>query len=127
MTEWSGDDLAQAPLGMVVYDHEGRPRRANPAFERMWGIHLADVAPDYSVHRDPRLAELGVLPLVARAFEGEAVTLPPMHYDTREIVGTGCGRWIRFSLYPVRDATGRIDHVTGICVDVSDQVLAEQQ
>jgi len=45
----------------------------------VFGITL-DQLRDYKILRDPELVRLGVMPLIERAFAGEAVTIEPIPY-----------------------------------------------
>ena len=115
----------QSPMSTVVYDAAGRPVAANPAFERLWGVGLADVPPSYSVLTDPQLEAAGVLPLVRRAFAGEVVAMPALCYDVSSTVGRGRTLWTQAHLYPVRDAAGQVDEVVLTHEDVTARREAE--
>ncbi|GLC28556.1 PAS domain-containing protein [Roseisolibacter agri] len=117
--------FAQSPVSTVVYDASGHPVAVNPAFERLWGAALADVPPDYSVLTDPQLEAAGVLPLVRRAFAGEAVSMPPLRYEMEHAVGRGRVLWTQAHLYPVRGATGAVEQVVLTHEDVTARHDAE--
>ena len=125
----------QSPSSTVVYDTDGRPIAVNRAFERLWGVRLADVPEGYSVLADPQLEAAGVLPLLRRAFgldgarspegEGEAVTLPPLRYDIASAAGRGRTLWTQAHAYPVRGANGRIERVVLSHDDITARRMAE--
>ena len=115
----------QSPVSTVVYDAAGRPVAANAAFERLWGARLADVPPTYSILADPQLEAAGVLPLVRRAFAGEAVVVPPVRYDVASLVGRGRTLWAQAHLYPLRGAAGQVDEVVLTHEDVTAKRDAE--
>jgi PAS domain S-box-containing protein len=119
----------QSPVSMVVYDAEGRLLALNPAFERLWGVRLADAPPDYCVLRDPQLEQQGVLPLIERAFAGESVTLPPVRYDISAASPSGRGRtlWTQAHLYALRDESGRVERVVLTHEDVTARLEAERE
>ena len=119
----------QSPVSMVVYDADGRLLALNPAFERLWGVRMADAPPDYSVLRDPQLERQGVLPLIARAFAGESVSLPAVRYDIAAASPTGRGRtlWTQAHLYALRDERGRVDRVVLTHEDVTARFEAERE
>jgi PAS domain S-box-containing protein len=118
--------LAQSPFSIALYDRRGRVVAGNAAYERHWGIRLADIPPDYSLLDDPQLARDGLLPLVRRAYAGEPVVLPVTRYDAAQATG-GVGRtvWTQGHCYPVRDAAGEITHVAVIHEDVTARVESE--
>jgi signal transduction histidine kinase len=101
----------QSPAATVVYDAHGRPVAANPAFQRLWGITLADLPPDYSIVDDVAFAAGGVLPDLRRAFAGDVVRLPRFQYDMSAVAGRGHTLWAQAYLYPVCDASGTVEHV----------------
>jgi len=119
----------QSPVSMVVYDAAGRLLALNPAFERLWGVRLADAPPDYSILADEQLARQGVMPLIERAFAGEAVTLPPVRYDIAAVSPSGRGRtlWTQAHLYALRDDGGRVARVVLTHEDVTARLQAERE
>src|SRR5215208_6909749 len=123
--------FAQSPFSVALYDERGRVVLANAAYERHWGIRLADVPADYSLLTDPELATAGLRPLIRRAYgldgsPGEHVVTPPLPYDAARVTA-GAGRtvWTQGHCYPVRDAAGRITHVAIVHEDVTAAVEAE--
>jgi PAS domain S-box-containing protein len=115
----------QTPVSTVVYDATGRPLAVNPAFERLWGAAMADVPADYSVLADPQLEAAGVMPLVRRAFAGEAVTIPALRYEMASAVGRGRVLWTQAYLYPVRGVSGEVEQVVLTHEDVTARREAE--
>ncbi|HEX5580162.1 MAG TPA: ATP-binding protein [Gemmatimonadaceae bacterium] len=120
--------IEQSPLGTVVYDASGRPLVANAAFERLTGRALDDLPPGHTVFDDPRLARMGALPLVARAFAGEAVELPPMRHEVADPGrpdGTREVRWTQGHLHPVHGPDGGVRQVVLVHHDVTAHLAAE--
>jgi PAS domain S-box-containing protein len=116
----------QSPISTIIYAADGRPLQVNAAFSRLWGVTLADLAPDYRILSDPQLRERGVMPLVERAFNGEDVWLPPFRYDASSHAATGRWRWSEAFLYPTTDAQGNLVEVVLTQFDVTERVEAEQ-
>lgn len=118
----------QSPLSTVIYGPEGHLLAVNPAFQALWGVGLDTAPPGYSILTDPELERQGALPLIRRAFEGEAVTLPPVRYDISTVSTSGHGhaRWSQAHLFPVRDADGRVTHVVLTHVDLTPVMQAEE-
>jgi PAS domain S-box-containing protein len=118
--------FTQSPLSVALYDVDGRVAAGNAAYERHFGLRVADVPADWSLFTDAQLAAAGVLPLIARAYAGEGVTLPAVRYDAAAATG-GRGRavWTEGHCYPVRDAAGRVTHVAVVHVDVTAWAEAE--
>jgi PAS domain S-box-containing protein len=117
--------FTQSPISTMIYAADGRPLRVNAAFTRLWGLTLADLQPDYCIFADPELHASGLMPLVRRAFAGEAVSLPPFRYDARPLSPHGRARWSAAFLYPTH-ASGRVNEVVLTQFDVTEQIEAEQ-
>ncbi|MGZ8413058.1 MAG: ATP-binding protein [Gemmatirosa sp.] len=119
--------FAQSPFSVSVYDRDGRVVTGNAAYERHWGIRLADVPSDFSLFTDPQLARDGLLPLLRRAFAGEHVVLPPVRYDAAAATdGPGRAVWTQGHCYPVRDADGVVRHVAILHEDATARLEAAQ-
>jgi PAS domain S-box-containing protein len=121
--------VEQSPMSTAVFDPEGHPVEANPAFAKLFGATLAEAPPGYSVFDDPQLQAAGLIPLIRRAFEGEQVALPPARYDTALTSTSAKGNsfWAEAVLYPIRDASGKIARVVMLQMDVTEKMFAEQK
>ncbi|HEU4829766.1 MAG TPA: PAS domain S-box protein [Gemmatimonadales bacterium] len=113
--------IEQSPLPTLVFDLAGHPVAANPAWERKWGVTLADARAGYTLLGDAQLEAQGYRPLVARALAGEAVTLPSVHYDiARETDGRGHTFWIQGHFYPIRDPAGALLEIVLVQIDITE-------
>ena len=113
--------IEQSPLPTLVFDLTGRPVAANPAWERKWGVRLADAPAGYTLLGDAQLEAQGYRPLVERALAGEAVTLPSVHYDiAREVEGRGHSFWVQGHFYPIRDAAGALVEIVLVQIDITE-------
>jgi PAS domain S-box-containing protein len=121
--------VEQSPVSTVVFDAQGRPLEANPAFERLFGANLTQAPENYSVFDDPQLQQSGLLPDIRRAFAGEHVTLPATRYDTALTSTTGTGNvfWAEAVLYPIQDASGNLVRVVMLQRDVTEKIEAESK
>jgi PAS domain S-box-containing protein len=119
--------FVHSSLPTAVYYPDGRFAQLNPAFERLWGVGLNDVAADYRVTTDPQLADLDILAAVRHAFDGSAVVVPPIRYDaSRASGGLGHSSWVRAHFYPVFDDDGGVERIVQVSEDVTAHVAAEQ-
>ena len=126
----------QSPVGTVIYDASGRPLTVNRAFERLWGVGMADLPADYNVLADPQLEAAGLTPGLRRVFgldgtrgpdgSGEAVDFPPLRYDVANTTGRGHVRWTQAHAYPVRDAAGAVERVVLTHEDITARIAAEE-
>ena len=117
-----------SPFSAVLYDPRGHVLAVNAAFERMWGVSKATMPPGYSVLEDEQLVGQGALPLIRRAFAGEAVVTPPLRHDIGAVSTTGVGRtfWTEGHFWPLCDATGTVINVVLMHIEVTARVEAER-
>ena len=116
--------VENSPLSTQLFWPDGRTREVNRAFERLFGIRL-DQLTDYNILRDPELVRLGVMPLVERAFAGEAVVFDPIPYLPDRGEYAGQIRWVGAHVYPVMDDAGRVEEVVLVHFDVTERKTAE--
>lgn len=120
----------QSPFSLQLLASDGRTLRVNKAWEALWNVSDGDglkewVLGEYNVLTDPQLVEMGVVPLLRRAFAGESVEVPAILYDPVKLSKPGRARWVRAFAHPVRDAGGLVREVMLIHEDVTDRVHAE--
>lgn len=120
--------FAFAPVGLQLYDANGRSLLTNAAFVEMFGIAPP---PEYNVMEDEIAERNGVLGLIRRAFAGETVRVPPVWYDPRELTRVKITQGRRVAIdslfFPVFDADGRVTHVGVVVQDVSAVLLAREE
>jgi PAS domain S-box-containing protein len=116
----------QSPTSTMIYGADGHLLRVNAAFSRLWGLTLEDLQPDYCIFADPQLQARGVMPLVERAFAGEAIWLPPFAYDALPLAADGQKRWAEAFLYPITTADGAVCEVVLTHYDVTERMLAAE-
>ncbi len=119
--------LAFAPFGLQIYCVSGKSLLVNRAFREMFG---SEPPPDYSIFQDEIAARAGVTPLVHRAFAGEAVHIPAMWYDPRNLehVVVEEGRQVAFEAWmlPLFGREGEVTHVALVIKDITKEMLARE-
>ena len=129
--------MEQSPLAMAIWNPKGQLIRYNMAWLKQWNIdeeEAAELMAKYNFITDPQIRELGVLPLVERAFSGEAVILPPVYYRGEKL-GDNIGvnltdpntKWIQIHLYSTRDDKGKLVNVISMNIDITDLKRAEEE
>ena len=121
----------QAPFSVQLIGPDGRTRRVNRAWEKLWvepgdTTVLAYVLGEYNLLEDPRLEANGVVACLHRALAGESVEVPPVFFDPSVTGHPGPARWVKAQLHPVRDDAGQVIEVMLIHEDVSEQVRVER-
>lgn len=122
----------QAPFSAQRLAVDGRTLQVNRAWEDFWGTHAGDplyefVLSGHNMLSDPQLEAKGVTPYLRRAFAGEAVRIPAIHYDPVEIGQPGLARWVEAIARPITTPDGRVLEVMLIHEDVTERLLAERQ
>ena len=129
--------MEQSPLGIIIYTPDGRIAQVNSAWMRLWGVdelQTERLKAEYNILTDPQLKELGVMPLVERAFAGEKVVWPPIEYrGKRTVEDMGLSDmepntvWFQSHCYPITDDHGAISFVVIIIMDITDLKQAERE
>jgi PAS domain S-box-containing protein len=128
--------VEQSPLSIQIVAPDGRITMANRAFMKLWGVSddaLPEVLAKYNLLEDEEAKKKGVMPLIKKAFKGEAVVLPEIEYDadgTMDSIGVDTKankRWIQVRLYPLKDANGEVVSVVDIEEDITERKQDEQQ
>ncbi|MBD0321557.1 MAG: PAS domain S-box protein, partial [Gemmatimonadetes bacterium] len=121
------DLFEQFPHPVQILSPEGDTLQVNPAFDRLWGLSMEELA-GYNPLHDPRMEP--IRDLLRRGFAGERVTLPEVEFDTRgmhaEVGGHPWPRWIRSFVFAVRDDDGAVREVVLVHEDVTEQRRAEE-
>lgn len=121
--------VEQAPFSVQILSPDGYTLKVNEAWENLWGV-TPDQIGDYNVLEDPQLAEKNVATLLQRAFAGEPVEIPPVHYDPNE---TAPGktryedprRWVSAVAYPIKNGQGEVREVVLVHDDITSRKAAE--
>ena len=116
--------VEQSPLSKQILATDGRTIEVNRAWEKLWGVTLADL-PDYNILEDEQLRAKGVTPYIRRAFAGETVEIPEIAYVPDRGEFAGQERWVRARVYPVKDEAGAVREVVLIHEDVTERRRAE--
>ena len=114
----------QSPLSTQILSSDALTVRVNGAWERLWGLTLGQLA-GYNMLADPQLEASGIVPLLRRAFDGEATFLPTIRYDPGETIPDRGGdadavRWVSAFAYPVKDSAGIVREVVLVHQDVTE-------
>jgi len=128
--------MAQSPLDIVILKPEGHISEVNKAWLRNWDVQADEadkIIAAYNIRTDRQFADLSHAPLVEKAFAGEDVVLPPIHYipgrefKETELEGIEAReRWIQTHLYPIKNEDGVIAHVVAINTDITELKQAEE-
>jgi PAS domain S-box-containing protein len=110
--------VEQSPLSTQVFSPDGLTVKVNRAWERLWGVTLAEL-PGYNILEDPQLIANGVTPYLRRAFAGEATEIPETAYVPDRGEFKGQERWVQARVYPVKDEAGMVTEVVLVHEDIT--------
>ena len=129
--------MEQSPLDIVIFTPEGQITEVNTAWMLNWDFQADEadkIFATYNMRTDSQYEDLGFAPLVERAFAGESIVLPPIHYiPSRELDKMGLediearSRWIQCHLYSIKDKNGSVESVVAINMDITEQKQAETE
>lgn len=115
-----------SPLSIVFIASDGRPVEANRAFERMYGMTIAQLSDrNFNIFNDPQLIENGTLSYMQRALAGESVMEPMTYYDADKTVSGGRFVWGQGFYYPVQDRAGVVEEIVEMAFDHTELVEAQ--
>jgi PAS domain S-box-containing protein len=113
--------MEQSPLAMEILNPHGQIVKINKAWLQLWGVNAGEakeVIACYNMLEDEQLTELGVDPLVRKAFAGEPVILPMFEYSgqrTAEEISMPHLKvntvWIQSHLFPIKNKKGEVEFV----------------
>lgn len=109
-------------VSVQVFDPTAHTIEVNAAWERIWHLRIEDIS-GWSLLDDENVRKGGFMDRVERAFhQGEAVPLPTIRYDPVAIdtIKKGSARWVAANLHPVKDASGAVQEVVMLHVDVGE-------
>lgn len=122
--------VEQSPLSKQILSPDGRTLQVNRAWEKLWGITLAQLG-SYNILEDEQLIAKGIMPYIKKGFAGEATAIPPVLYDRHQTLPGVCREdswcWVQAYIYPVKDEAGNIREVVIVHEDISELKQAEKE
>ena len=70
---------------------------------------------------------MGLLNDFERTLKGESVSVPPMYFDPGLIGKSGRPRWVKAVMYPLKDASGKVQEVVITHEDLTEYKQAEEE
>ena len=119
----------QSPVSTQIFSPDGTILAVNRAWEQLWGVTKDQIA-GYNILRDEQLVARKVMPYILRGFSGETADIPAIRYqpdDTIPGVSAVPYRWVRASIYPVKDEQGTVREVVLMHEDITEQKEAEER
>ncbi|MCF6174378.1 MAG: PAS domain S-box protein [Victivallaceae bacterium] len=127
--------MEQSPLAIQIIDPAGYINRVNQAFMNLWNISrigLHQVYENYNLLEDEQLKAAGAMPLIEKAFAGEAVTLQAIEYNVLNMMETldltkieGNNIWIQLRLFPVKNSDGEVINIVQMSEDITERKQAD--
>lgn len=122
--------MQQSPSVIELYDLNGVQINVNHAYETLWGFPASHTIGKFNVLESEEIKRTDLIKYVHRAYNGETVTVPEYEYDARvNTQGKGQSRlrWLRTSIYPIKDDHDEVRNIVIIHEDITDRKRAELQ
>jgi len=123
--------VEQSPYAMWISDESGTLIRLNPACCDLLHITAEEVVGKYNVLRDSLVEEQGFLPLVKAVFEEGSTARFVIAYDSSRLKPLKLERaasvTLDVTIFPIRDATGRITNAVIQHVDITERKRMEER
>lgn len=119
----------QSNLAIQIVDQNGHTLLVNRRWEELWGVSIEAVS-NYNLLQDKQLIDRGVMPLIHKAFAGEAVVIPEFEYDRAavpEVPGQSGKVWVRTFMYPRIADDNIVREVVLVQEDVSHLIKTEKR
>ncbi len=126
--------IEDSPIATAIYHKDGRPKYFNKAYGEIWGAthSAAELAINtYNILEDEQLNELGIMAFIEKGFAGKPAEIPVVAYnpyDTPSIKNLGLNqtKFIKGSIFPVKNAFGELEEVILMLNDVTFQRQADE-
>jgi PAS domain S-box-containing protein len=116
--------VEQSPFSIQILDTSGNAIQVNRAFEELWGAPFEQMG-SYNIFEDDQFKDIGIRPLLEKAFSGDLVEFPLGEFTARTRAAVGHKRMVQVIAYPVRDKSGAIGQVIMIYRDISKRKKME--
>lgn len=107
-----------SPTSIQIYGIDGYLKTYNKAFETLFNVDASAFIGVYNVFEDPQLVKSGIIQLVKYVAEGEIVENLVSLYDATRM--NGRERWIRTSMFPIKDENQNVIDFVIMHEDVTD-------
>ncbi|MDX1627930.1 MAG: PAS domain S-box protein [Fulvivirga sp.] len=126
--------IEDSPIATAIYDATGSPKYFNRAYGSIWNADKKahdHVIEHYNILQDEQLVEIGIMPLIEKAFAGDTAHIPPVPYTpskTHSISNLSLKeqRYIKGHIFPIKNEEHVLQEVVMVLTDVTYQKQAEQ-
>jgi PAS domain S-box-containing protein len=122
--------IEQSPYPMWISDDKGTLIRINRACQDLLHISEEEVAGKYNILRDNIVEQQGHLQLIKRVFEAGETVRFEIKYDSSQLTDVQLGEFVSIFLdstvFPIRDASGRITNAVIQHLDITERKRAEE-
>ena len=116
--------IVQAPTSMCVFNAEGTAILANQAHLRLFRVTDEQHIGHYNIFRDKSYRAEGLFPEIQRAFHGQVVNVPSMHFRFPREGGEEIIE-VKGILFPLLNARDEVTNVVMMLQDMTGQRKAE--
>lgn len=120
----------QTPLTFGIYDKNGYLVQVNPAWDKLWQVPRDYVLGIWNILHSKQVMKIGWIPLLERAYSGETAFIKESLFDLSlepESCGEGRKRWLRSTIFPIKDAKGDVASIVMTHEDITDMKMLENE
>ena len=126
--------IEKAPMTIMIFRSDGSVFYTNQHYKELWGLterELYLIHEYYNIYEDPQLSNQAIGPYIKKAFEGNNVELPVIHY---KLDYAGLGRkgsqskenWLMGHFFTLRHPELKEDLTALIFADITREIDAEK-
>ena len=122
--------MEQTPSVIEIYDTTGLQIAVNKAYEKLWSFPASTTVNSFNVLRSKEVEKTGLLEYIKKAYAGELVTAPEYEFNPQgetESKGFGRNRWLSTTVFPLKDAKGKVKNIVITHEDISERKYAEEK
>ncbi|MDP8974570.1 MAG: EAL domain-containing protein [Actinomycetota bacterium] len=120
--------IEQSPLAIHVFELDGRSLALNSSWNELWNLEEGEEPEDHNIFEDKQLRATGLVQYIEESIkEGIAVVTPPLLHDPAKTGLEGRKKWLKASVYPVRDEEGGLSEMTLLIEDITEHKALEDE
>ncbi|MBV1928048.1 MAG: PAS domain S-box protein, partial [Gammaproteobacteria bacterium] len=125
--------FGNSPISTAIYAPNGQIIKANKAHDKLWGVELGDVDPNFNILNEPQTNALIGKDKLAAIFEGKDVDLKPFVYRASELIGSsgqaiseGHEKTVLPMFFHLKDSEGELESIVEMHLDLTERIATEQ-
>lgn len=120
--------IEQSPLSIHIFEPEGHSLATNSSWKELWNLEEGEELEGHDVFEDEQLRATGLIQYIQESIKGAvAVATPPLLHDPAKTGREGHKKWIKASVYPLKDEEGHVSEITLAIEDITERKKFEDE